>query len=86
MSASRRLALSLSEVSRFLVSRHIAGYLLARWGSTPHCATLSGLGFCVVGLHETRNRPFARTHQSAILLVVYVLSQFVAVSFASQLL
>ena len=77
---------SLSMKSRVFWSRHIAGYLLARWGSTPHCATLSGSRFCVVGLHEARIRPFARTLQSTILLEVYVLSQFAAVSFASQLL
>ena len=63
----------------------VTGYLLARRGSTPHCVTLFELRFCVVG-YETRNRPLTRTHQSAILLVVYILSQFVAVSFASQLL
>ena len=45
-----------------LVRVSIAGSLFARWSSTPHCATLVGWRFGVVGLHETRHRLLTRTH------------------------
>ena len=79
--------LSLSEVSRFLVSRHITGYLLARWGSTsslrhPLWNEVFALSGCT--RHEADRFPVPISR--LFYIVVYVLSQFVAVSFASQIL